>query len=38
VLPAAFLDRVRQADGPLHVSLDVDFRDPGIAPGVAPRY
>lgn len=30
----AFLDRVRAADGELHVSLDVDFLDPGIAPAV----
>ncbi|MXU63979.1 arginase [Oceanomicrobium pacificus] len=30
----AFLDRVRAADGALHVSLDVDFLDPGIAPAV----
>ena len=29
-----FLDRVRQANGMLHVSLDVDFLDPSIAPGV----
>ena len=29
-----FLDRVRAANGLLHVSLDVDFLDPGIAPGV----
>ncbi|RZK88644.1 MAG: arginase, partial [Methylobacterium sp.] len=34
VLLAAFLDRVRQADRLLHVSLDVDFLEPGIAPGV----
>lgn len=33
VLLADFLDRVRRADGLLHVSLDVDFLDPGIAPG-----
>ncbi|MEO0402703.1 MAG: arginase [Pseudomonadota bacterium] len=31
---AAFLDRVRGADGLLHVSLDVDFLDPSIAPAV----
>lgn len=31
---AAFLDRVRAADGLLHVSLDVDFLDPQIAPAV----
>lgn len=30
----AFLDRVRAARGLLHVSLDVDFLDPGIAPAV----
>ncbi|HZH12686.1 MAG TPA: arginase [Microvirga sp.] len=30
----AFLKRVAEADGILHVSLDVDFLDPGIAPGV----
>ncbi|WP_415920383.1 arginase [Tateyamaria sp. SN6-1] len=30
----AFLDRVRAADGLLHVSLDVDFLDPTIAPAV----
>ena len=29
------IDRVRAADGLLHVSLDVDFLDPTIAPGVA---
>jgi len=29
-----FLDRVKAANGLLHVSLDVDFLDPGIAPGV----
>ena len=28
------IDRVRGADGLLHVSLDVDFLDPAIAPGV----
>ena len=27
----AFLDRVREANGALHVSLDVDFLEPGIA-------
>ncbi len=31
---AAFLDRVRAAQGVLHVSLDVDFLDPSIAPAV----
>lgn len=30
----AFLDRVAAAEGLLHVSLDVDFLDPAIAPGV----
>ena len=36
VLPAlrAFLDRVRTAEGMLHVSFDVDFLDPQIAPAV----
>lgn len=29
-----FLDRVRREQGFLHVSLDVDFLDPSIAPGV----
>lgn len=29
-----FLDRVRAANGLLHVSLDVDFIDPAAAPGV----
>ncbi len=29
-----FLDQVAAADGLLHVSLDVDFLDPSIAPGV----
>ncbi|HEY8564593.1 MAG TPA: arginase [Beijerinckiaceae bacterium] len=29
-----FLEEVAAADGALHVSLDVDFVDPGIAPGV----
>jgi arginase len=33
-LLARFLARVQAADGLLHVSLDVDFLDPGIAPGV----
>jgi len=31
---AAFLERVRQANGMLHVSLDVDFLDPSVAPAV----
>lgn len=30
----AFIDRVAAANGLLHVSLDVDFLDPAIAPGV----
>ncbi|WP_170750790.1 MULTISPECIES: arginase [Ruegeria] len=30
----AFLERVRAANGMLHVSLDVDFLDPSIAPAV----
>ena len=30
----SFLKRVAAADGILHVSFDVDFLDPGIAPGV----
>lgn len=30
----AFLERVAAANGRLHVSLDVDFLDPAIAPGV----
>jgi arginase len=30
----AFLSRVAAANGVLHVSLDVDFLDPNIAPGV----
>ena len=29
-----FLDRVAEANGFLHVSLDVDFLDPGVAPAV----
>jgi arginase len=33
-LVRGFLDRVAAARGVLHVSLDVDFLDPGIAPGV----
>jgi arginase len=28
------IDRVRARDGVLHVSFDVDFLDPGLAPGV----
>jgi len=31
---AAFLTRVKEANGFLHVSLDVDFLDPDVAPGV----
>ncbi|SHI30365.1 arginase [Wenxinia saemankumensis] len=31
---AAFLDRVAEAGGRLHVSLDVDFLDPSVAPAV----
>lgn len=31
---AAFLSRAKAANGLLHVSLDVDFLDPAIAPGV----
>ncbi|WP_424944848.1 arginase [Aliiroseovarius crassostreae] len=30
----AFLDRVKAANGLLHVSLDVDFLDPSVAPAV----
>jgi arginase len=30
----AFLERVAQANGALHVSLDVDFLDPSVAPAV----
>lgn len=33
-LLAAFLDKVAAAGGQLHVSLDVDFLDPDIAPAV----
>lgn len=33
-LLSEFLARVRAANGTLHVSLDVDFLDPDIAPGV----
>lgn len=33
-LLSAFLKRVEEADGLLHVSFDVDFLDPSIAPGV----
>ena len=31
---AAFLDQVAAADGIIHVSLDVDFLDPDVAPAV----
>ena len=31
---AAFLETVAEAGGALHVSLDVDFLDPAVAPGV----
>ncbi len=34
MLLRAFLAEVEQQDGMLHVSLDVDFLDPDIAPGV----
>jgi arginase len=34
LLLSAFLDRVQAANGLLHVSLDVDFLDPSIAPAV----
>ncbi|WP_176082880.1 arginase [Martelella sp. HB161492] len=34
VLLSAFLDKVAAANGMLHVSLDVDFLDPQIAPAV----
>jgi arginase len=34
VLVGEFLERVRAVNGLLHVSLDVDFLDPDIAPGV----
>lgn len=33
-LVGAFIDHVRARDGILHVSFDVDFLDPDIAPGV----
>jgi len=33
-LLARFIERVEAANGLLHVSLDVDFLDPAIAPGV----
>lgn len=31
---AAFLDRIKAVNGVLHVSLDVDFLDPAVAPAV----
>jgi len=31
---SSFLDKVAAADGMLHVSLDVDFLDPAVAPAV----
>ncbi|MGA7804258.1 arginase [Bradyrhizobium sp.] len=34
VLIRRIIDKVRAHDGVLHVSFDVDFLDPGIAPGV----
>ena len=34
VLLRSFLDEIRSVDGALHVSLDVDFLDPTIAPAV----
>ena len=34
VLLRGFLDRVGKADGLIHVSFDVDFLDPTVAPGV----
>jgi arginase len=34
VIMREILDQVVQADGHLHVSLDVDFLDPSLAPGV----
>jgi arginase len=34
VLMRRFLDRVRARNGVLHVSFDVDFLDPDVAPGV----
>jgi arginase len=34
VLIRRFIDRVREHDGVLHVSFDVDFLDPCVAPGV----
>ena len=34
VLIREVIERVRAQDGVLHVSFDVDFLDPGVAPGV----
>jgi arginase len=34
VLIRRVIDKVRARDGVLHVSFDVDFLDPGVAPGV----
>jgi arginase len=34
VLIRRFIDRVKESDGVLHVSFDVDFLDPCVAPGV----
>jgi arginase len=34
VLIRRFINRVRDSDGVLHVSFDVDFLDPSVAPGV----
>ena len=34
VLIRRVIDKVRSCDGVLHVSFDVDFLDPGLAPGV----
>ena len=34
VLIRRFIDKVRARDGVLHVSFDVDFLDPAVAPGV----
>ena len=34
VLIRRFIERVKESDGVLHVSFDVDFLDPDVAPGV----
>ena len=34
VLIRRFIDRVKESDGVLHLSFDVDFLDPCVAPGV----